>query len=240
MRFERISEAFFKHPCFLFSEDWGLGNGSKWPSKDERLDPWLVFVSPSFLEKPNTAVMLLILLYRWQTWRQGPEKQPPHQIQAAVLQQAQSASRQRQTQQSSTKVSRNIYLFVYFLILTALRRCIYSVSVSYGRKHKCERSRRAFENIRRFFREDEKRWKFSAATSWRSSANKRRQKPARQPARMPDLSDAPLETLEWVRLGLSKRRAAHFLFPEQMQERPVWAEKNRNCLVSANGWKTFF
>lgn len=46
------------------------------------------FVSSSLLEKPNTAVMLLILFCRWQTWAQGPEKQPSHQIQAAVIQQA--------------------------------------------------------------------------------------------------------------------------------------------------------
>lgn len=51
--------------------------------------------------------MLLILLHRWQTWDQRPEKQPSHQVQAAVPQQAQSASRQRQAQQSSAKVSAN-------------------------------------------------------------------------------------------------------------------------------------
>lgn len=51
--------------------------------------------------------MLLILLHRWQSWHQGPEKQPSHQVQAAVPQQAQSASRQRQTQQSSANVSGN-------------------------------------------------------------------------------------------------------------------------------------
>lgn len=52
-------------------------------------------------------MLSIFLLSRWQTWGQGPEKQPSHQIQAAVLQPAHPASRQRQTQQSSAKVSRH-------------------------------------------------------------------------------------------------------------------------------------
>lgn len=45
------------------------------------------------------------LLYRWETRGQGPEKQSSEQSQAAIHQQAQPASRQRQTHQDFTQVS---------------------------------------------------------------------------------------------------------------------------------------